>query len=419
MKKSNKKLLIFAEVFFPPAYLPRIRYFCSYFLEKGWEIDLVTEKSGNEEYIPKGVSVFAIDYYKNKENFFSKSEWSVKFLINLLWDHKGRYFLKKSQAFLKEKKYDIVFCSSSFTFPLTTASAVADKMSTSLFVDLRDIAEQSPDDNHYIANKPPKIFGDLIINLYKYVNIKRRNKVLRKATGVTSVSPWHVETLSKYNKNTHLLYNGFDETKFIPEYIKSEYFTISYFGRVYNDQIRNPRLLFEAIESLNKKGLISSQNTKVRWFLDENSKKVIQHVANDYSIDGFNEYLDFIKPEDLVNEMNRSSVLLTLSNVSHKKRYFGIMTTKFFEAIGVNRPILCMPDNNDNLSALIKEYNCGLISSDSAEIENYLLHNFLVWKENGQTNGTINENIRMNFSRKKGAEILEKTIFKCSKKIKK
>jgi hypothetical protein len=289
-------------------------------------------------------------------------------------------------------------------------------MSTSLFVDLRDIAEQSPDDNHYIANKPPKIFGDLIINLYKYVNIKRRNKVLRKATGVTSVSPWHVETLSKYNKNTHLLYNGFDETKFIPEYIKSEYFTISYFGRGYNDQIRNPRLLFEAIESLNKKGLISSQNSKVRWFLDENSKKVIQHVANDYSIDGFNEYLDFIKPEDLVNEMNRSSVLLTLSNVSHKKRYFGIMTTKFFEAIGVNRPILCMPDNNDNLSALIKEYNCGLISSDSAEIENYLLHNFLVWKENGQTNGTINENIRMNFSRKKGAEILEKQFLNALKK---
>jgi hypothetical protein len=56
------------------------------------EIDLVTEKSGNEEYIPKGVSVFAIDYYKNKENFFSKSEWSVKFLINLLWDHKDVTF---------------------------------------------------------------------------------------------------------------------------------------------------------------------------------------------------------------------------------------------------------------------------------------------------------------------------------------
>lgn len=410
------RILIFGEAILPPAYLPRVRYFCSYFMEKGWQVDWIIENSDFSAYAPKNVSTLFIEYYKNKKGILGKIEWLIKFLLNLIWDHKGRYFHKKSARFLADKNYDLVFCSSSFTFPLTTAERAAKKMNVPLFVDLRDIAEQSPDDNHYLAHKPPTFLGNFIIRIYKKISLKRRNRVLKAAAGVTTVSPWHVQTLSRYNPNTHLIYNGFDENLFIPEDIDTERFTVSYFGRIYNDEMRNPRLLFSAIQKLYEKGVMTPQNTVVKWFVDEVSKNVVQQIGNDYALNDFMEFHPFVIPEKLTDEMNKSSILLVLCNVTTSKKYFGIMTTKFFEAIGANRPVLCIPDNQDNLSEFIKETGAGMVSSDASEVERFLYAEFLEWQKNGRTAGKLSNETRMKFSRKQSTAILEQLFLKAIKK---
>lgn len=407
MTSPKKNILIFSEAFLPPAYLPRVRYFCYYFVQKGWDVYMVYEASENTDLIPDDIHTLSIDYYRYKKGILARIEWLFKFFINLIWDYKGYYFEKKSRKFTANRKFDIVFTSSCFTFPITTAHKIAENKNIPLFVDLRDIAEQSPDDNHYIANKPPKLFGNIIINIFKRINIKRRNKVLKVATGITTVSPWHVETLSKYNKNTVLIYNGFDESTFFPQPLKTAQFTISYFGRVYNENMRNPSLLLESIRNLADKKLLNASNTVIKWFIDADSKNVIQKLAFEYNVEDFVEYHEFISPDKLNEEMSKSSILLTLSNISTKKQYFGIMTTKFFESIGVNRPILCVPDNNDNLSALIKNSNCGLVSSSLNETEVFLRDKFSEWQLSGYTKGYLTDNERMDFSRRKGAEILE------------
>ena len=410
------RILIVGEPFLPPAYLPRVRYFCSYFIEKGWKVDLVTEASEHLHYAPEKATLLAINYYKYKQGILSKIEWILKFLMDLCWDYKGRYFYKKTKIFLHKNQYDLVFCSSSFTFPLTVAARVATKLHIPLFVDLRDIAEQSPDDNHYIAHRPPPFLGNLITGIYKKRSIKRRNRVLRIATSVTTISPWHEKTLSKYNPHTHLIYNGFDENIFIPERLATSRFTISYFGRIYNEQIRNPRLLFNAMNELNKKGILTPENAVVKWFVDEQSRNVILKIANSYNLSDFMEFHNFIAPDALSDEMNKSSLLLVLCNAKDTKNYFGIMTTKFFEALGTNRPVICIPDNNDNLSQLIKETKCGLVSSDELEVEKFLLEKLEEWKKNRHTSGMLDETIRMNFSRKRGAETLEKLFLNAIKK---
>lgn len=407
MTSPKKSILIFSEAFLPPAYLPRVRYFCSYFIQKGWDVYMVYEASENTDLIPADIHTLSIDYYRYKKGILARIEWLFKFFINLIWDYKGYYFEKKSRKFTANRKFDIVFTSSCFTFPITTAHKIAENKNIPLFVDLRDIAEQSPDDNHYIANKPPKLFGNIIINIFKRINIKRRNKVLKVATGITTVSPWHVETLSKYNKNTVLIYNGFDESTFFPQPLKTAQFTISYFGRVYNANMRNPSLLLESIRNLADKKLLNASNTVIKWFIDADSKNVIQKLAFEYNVEDFVEYHEFISPDKLNEEMSKSSILLTLSNISTRKQYFGIMTTKFFESIGVNRPILCVPDNNDNLSALIKNSNCGLVSSSLNETEVFIRDKFSEWQLSGYTKGYLTDNERMDFSRRKGAEILE------------
>lgn len=279
------RILIFAEAFTPPAYSPRLRYFCNYFTEKGWTVDMVVENSDYQHYIPENINVCTVNYYKYKKSSWAKTEWLFKFIVNLIFDYKGFFFYNKSKHFLRGKQYDAVFCSSSFTFPLTTAALLANKLHIPLFVDLRDIAEQSPDDYHYLANKPPKYIGGLIARIFKNVNVKRRNRVLRSATAATTISPWHVEILKQYNPNTLLIYNGFDEKVFFPMEKPTEKFTISYFGRIFNEQMRNPTLLFEALNILYIKNILTSENTVIKWYVDDVSKEVIENIAKRYHLE--------------------------------------------------------------------------------------------------------------------------------------
>lgn len=409
MKQRKKSILFFVEPFFPPTYLPRNRYFYSYFVKKGWNVDVITEYSDYLEQINNELIPFSINYYKYKQGFASKLEWLFKFIINLFFDHKGNYFYKKSKYIWSAKKYDLVLCSTCYTFPLSAAEKVAEKLNLPLFVDLRDIVEQSPSDNYLIDHKLPKIGGTFIGNLYKRINLKRRNNVLKKAKSIITVSPWHVKTISKFNSDTHLIYNGFDESKFIPQKFITGRFTISYFGRLYSESMRSPRLLFMALEKLREKQLITSKDLVVKWFVDKRSKNVILDVAKDYNIEDVIEIQDFVKQEELPDKMNESSILLTIST---SKNYYGIMTTKLFESIGVNKPILCFPDNYDLLSDFIKKNNCGIVSSDAQIIENFILEKFNIWKKEGYVKGQLNQENRMEFSRRNGAQKLENIILK-------
>lgn len=416
MPQDNKRILIFGEAILPPAYMPRIRYFMSYLKQNGWEVDFIVENSIYENQFPTDVNVYAVDYYKFKNKVLSKIEWLINFFVNLFFDYKGNFFYYKSKSITKDKKYDIVFCSSCFTFPLTTAAKVAKKNGIPLVVDLRDIAEQSPNDHHYMSHKPPYLFGEFIINLFKNINLKRRNNALNYANAVTTVSPWHVQTLKQYNPNVNLIYNGFDEKVFVPQLVPVNEFVISYFGRVYNQEMRNPRLLFGAIENLSKQGIISPKHVTLKWYVDESSQQVIQNILADYQIDEYIKFYSFVNQQVLVDEMNKSSILLTLSNDTSVKKYFGIMTTKLFESIGVNRPILCIPKNDDDLSLLIEKENLGLTSSSITEIENFIVEHFQTWQQNAYTVGAIPESKRLNFSRQKGGQILEKILIDCINK---
>ena len=401
-------VLIFCDGFNAPAYVPRVRYLCEYFSAKGWNLNLITEFIENQKLIPDNFPTLTVKYYRYKKGILSKIEWFFKIVLNFIYDDKGSFFYQKSQKFIRNKKFDLVLCSCTWhSFPLTTAAKVAKKLNLPFFADLRDIAEQTPIENNAIfVHKFPSFLGKIITKKYKKIHINRRNKVIKKAVCITSVSNWHVQFLRQFNPNTHLIYNGFDENFFIPNVQKSDKFFISYFGTVYSEKMSNPKVLFEAIKNIKNKN--SAKNVQVRWFVDENSKKIIQKLAQQFDIEEFVSCKDFVYKNELLFEMNNSSILVVLCNAANTQNFSGIMTTKFFEYIGVNRPILCTPNNNDELAETINAIGCGLVSSDVEEVENFILEKYAEWQKNGFTKGTVLEENREKFSRKNGAEILEK-----------
>jgi hypothetical protein len=82
------------------------------------------------------------------------------------------------------------------------------------------------------------------------------------------------------------------------------------------------------------------------------------------------------------------------------------MTTKFFEAIGVEKPILCVRSDEECLAQTIKETNAGLAATNVEEVKEFILYHYNEWQQNGYTH--INITNKEHFSRQNQAIQFEK-----------
>lgn len=155
---------------------------------------------------------------------------------------------------------------------------------------------------------------------------------------VTTVSPWHVEVLKQYNPNVKLIYNGFDPELFYPQQIKTSRFIITYTGRLLSLAIRNPELLFAAIARLTEDKVIIPETFRVVWYTDQESRSIIRQEAEQHGVQSFMDYHEYVPASDIPLILNKSSVLLSLTNKFDTSGPKGFMTTKFFESLAVENP---------------------------------------------------------------------------------
>ena len=406
------RLLIICDRPNPPGYIPRVRYLCNYFVQKGYSVTLLTEGAEIADFISPDVELLTFDYLSDRTGLWAKAEWLIKTVINLVTDRKGRVSFTKACKLLGDRKFDAVLCSSTFhSFPLTTAAMIARKKQLPLYVDLRDIVEQTPPDSDNIfRHRLPSSLGKLVARYFKKIHIGRRNKALRLAKAVFSVSKWHTDYLKRYNPNVYTAYNGFDETAFEPLHLMSDKFVLSYFGELTDMCLRYPLIFFEAVRNILSSNRIGVNCLEIRWFVDTNSKKTIEKVAAEFGIERVMSYKKFVFAADLVEKMNESSILLIFSNKPYVLDYHGIMTTKFFEYLGTGRPILITPDNDDELSMTAKSISCGLVSSDTADIESFIIEKYNEWRATKYVASTLTAEDRDRFSRRQRADLMEKII---------
>lgn len=364
-----KKILIITDAVTKPLYTPRIRNIYHYFSQKGVLIDWITEQY---EEIPESfnIKLHQIPFYKHK-GLARKIEWTIKNILNLFFDYKNNYFTKKTLNYTKNKQYDLVICSTFHTFGLKTAQKIAQEKNIPLHIDLRDIAEQC-DNNEY--NKS-KIALGYIGKIYRKINIARRNKILRTANSITTVSPWHTDFLKQINPNTSLIYNGYDSTLFQPQSLKSNYFDIIYTGKWYGTTLQDPTLLFKALAEIN--------NPQIRlvWYTNTDVHTQINNLAKLYKLTTPLIINNYVPNNEIPNILNQSSIILVLTNKDNR----GIMTTKFFEALGVEKPILCVHSDEGCLAQVIQETKSGLAATNVEEVKEFILHYYNQWQKQGYT----------------------------------
>lgn len=400
-----KKVLIICDTF-PPAFAPRMGYLCRYMYSLGWEPIVLTEDADENTFtfLANECPVTYINYYTASRKFLLRLQWISTFILDFCSGYKDRRMAKEADKLLKQQHFDLLLCSTYRTFPLKACYKTAQKHHLPFVADLRDIIEQYSG-YEFIKHGLPERFGinKIFATLFKYKNLKERNRVLQKANAVTTVSPWHVQTLQAYNPQTKLIYNGFDPDLFHPEQIKTDRFVITYTGRLLSTAMRDPSLFLEGLSILQSKKILTPGNCRVRWYMDEYSRQIIETEAKKMGISSFMEFNDYIPASEVPLILNTSSVLLLLTNKSGETGPKGVMTTKFFEFLAVEKPILCVRSDESLLEKAIREAHAGVAARRVEEVCDFLQDCFTEWKEKGYTSSSIRKEILQNYSRKKQA----------------
>ena len=367
-----KRLLIVSDPPAAPGYLPRVRFLCDYLVRKGFDVTLLTE-----EYQPLS---FVHSYPIKTIRMYSGGtvDWFCKTVWTLLSDWHNRvfanHFLQQS-GHTTQAAYDLVICSAFSDFPLGAALRIAQAFNVPLICDIRDLDEQVDNSRYQYRHRQKWLMP--FRRLYRAIHIRRRNKVLRAADSITTVSPWHADFIRQFNPNVHVLYNGFDAVQFYPENIPVERFTITYIGSLFEWQQPALKIVKQAIRELN--------NPDIHLEIHTPHSNPIPH-------------------DQLGDAIRRSSIMLVLT----APNTHGMLTTKFYEALGCAKPILCVPSDYGSLAELIQYTNAGLAGTDVTEVMNFIIDKYHEWQKNGFTRQPV-KNAKI-FTRQFQSEQIEKLL---------
>ena len=367
-----KRLLIVSEPLTPPSYSPRLTSMMHYLEQNGWKCTFESEPIVTNR------------------------------IADALFRQREKQFTKRLKSTYSAQDFNAIFCSTFYYFPLLTAYNLSKAWHVPLIVDVRDIAEQWGKAD-YFTSPLPKLCGleKILSRIYVRRNINMRNRVLRHASAVTTVSPWHQTYLQTLTKApVTLIYNGYDENELKPQNFQTDTFLIAYIGRIISLALRQPQLLFRAVSELDIP-------VQLDFYSEPTLANDLRQLATQYHIENLLHLHDYISRDEIQSVMSQASILLALGAPASMQQH-GILGTKVFEAIGIEKPFMLIPSDEENLAQLIAETGIGVAASDVETIKAFILEQYTQWQQNGFTRCTIADKSR--FSRQHAAKEFEELL---------
>lgn len=398
-----KRVLIVCDTF-PPQFAPRMGYLCKFIGEFGWEAYVV---SGMRQSIRAD---FASLVGYSKETHIIPQKKHRKWNLLHAWTIFSRYDYLRGEYDLRRKaievalrvKPDVILACPSGLFPLCSAYYVSNKLNIPLCVDYRDLEEQR---QFNASDKRRKSLYRVFESIVSCHKTDHRNEILTKADAVSSVTPWHRDILSRFNKHAYLIYNGFDPERFMPvaQAEKTSTFKIAYVGTLSTVVDRDPTLLFKAIKSLADRGDIEVGKFCIEFYSGYENYKHHQDLAESIGVSRFVIFNDYVPTNKVPEILHEASILLVLGSGNIKQSNV-IMTTKMFEYFAVNRPILSVPNDHGCKQEALKENNAGVSADSVDEVVDFILPLYREWQEKGCVNGRTDMRKIDKFSRRVQAQ---------------
>ena len=398
----NRVLILCDE--FPPRSGPRMGYLVKYLSRLGWESCVITGE------VPARASFEALTGFAKEVHVIPQKrhrKWNLLHVLPLFWPYdylRGEHdMLAKARAVAANRKFDVILSSCTFEmFPNNSAHAVAREFDLPLVVDIRDMPAQNPRKPFSGMSMVEKLV--FLRSKLGFLGARRSMSVLRAADALVSISPWHVRWLKEHcNENSFLIYNGYDPETFFPvESRPTDCFRIVYTGTLASESSRDYTFLLESVQALHERGVIDPRTFQVVFYSGEveTGNPIRERIAS-RGIGDFFSFRDFVPSSEVPSILGDASVLLVLAS---RNGFHGVMTTKFFEYLAVNRPILCVASDEGVLEEAMREAECGCAARSAGEAERFIERLYREWQEKGFTVGTTRADKIGCYSRKFQAE---------------
>ena len=262
---------------------------------------------------------------------------------------------------------------------------LSERLGVPWVADFRDIGEQEDG-----------IAAGWRLRLLRLRSALRRKMLVRNATYLPSVSSFHCRTLeAKTGKPCDLIYNGYDSDLFRPiEPVRTDRFRIVYTGRILSKNIRNPSLLFAALDTLISEGRIDAKHVEIFFYATE--LKILHSIAGRFRSGTLCRVHERMEYEDIPKLLRNASVLLLLSEYERH----GILTTKLFEYLAMERPILCVrTEPESEIAAIVHMANAGYAGDNLECVKAFILRCYDQWCDQGYCTAPVKRDYVMNFSR--------------------
>jgi len=411
--KSKLNILVITDDF-PPNWAPRIGYFVKYLSQSGHKIYVVSGVRNKKE-VYTSLQGYAenVDFFERKKrNKLTRVIDVVETFLPTRNSHREKEIFLRAGQIIKERKIELILCSISDIFPGYTAYKLAKLYRIPMHIDFRDIYEQLGNllkiTDRNFRMWPYHIRDKINLIGYKYY----RKKILSISRSCTTVSDFHAGVLRKNNSNVSVIYNGYDHEKFFTgKKVFSKKFYITYAGTVYNTSISDHRIFIRAIKKLAQNGLIDSDIFSVRFFSGNIRDSNIINDIDEAGLSKFFEFHEWVDSDHLPALYAESSILLLLSASNKVKNGpRGIIFTKFFEYLGANRRILCVPSDEADVERLIDICSAGKSLTEVNEIMNFIEQAYKLWKKDGYVSGMTKIPEKIALTREQQARTLESII---------
>lgn len=228
--------------------------------------------------------------------------------------------------------------------------------------------------------RDPGVFGYKLIGEGKFVSAirkfflkKRELRNFKNADLVVTIS----ESIKNFfpnnlKKNIQIIRNGYVKSKVDFDKIdhNEDTFILLYLGTVYDIQL-NDKHFFEAVRLFIDKNNVLPHQFLIK-FIGANGIPKLKHAIHQYKLEPYIISTPRIAIEEAYNELYKASMFLHLRYGNIKE----IISSKQYEYLAFQKPILLPVSDNGDIAESIKKYNAGYICNTVEEIEGVIADQF-------------------------------------------
>ncbi|MBP6754605.1 MAG: hypothetical protein KA210_00560 [Bacteroidia bacterium] len=196
---------------------------------------------------------------------------------------------------------------------------------------------------------------------------KAEQKWVGSAFAITSVSPVYTNRISDYvNVPGYTILNGFDELRSPSLSIDSSVFTITYNGTLYDTQDLESvvEVFLECIDLYKDKINIKINFPGIAF--DKHQSNRLKKIIKGYET--FFYITTRLLKDQVIEIQSVSDLLLMLTHRNIK----GIPSSKLFEYLSFQKPIICFPSDHDIVEEILQDTNMGMIANNKEQLFAYI-----------------------------------------------